>query len=669
MLKFGIAMELKKDTEPEKLRGAYFTPEDITIPVVRMIHAAGWVHGRMLEPSCGDGAFLKPLSKKMAVDVEIDAVELNDESFGIANERFASLQGFHLYHDDFFDFIETRSENTYDLIIGNPPYIRYQYLTEEQRSEIGKIFTANGLRVNKLANAWVGFVVACVQLLKDGGHLVFVLPAEILQVKYAEGLREYLLRECSKLTVVTFEKLVFPEIEQEVVVLMVERGAAEPEMRIIRLNDADGLTSLDFNAVPFTKIASGKEKWTKYFTASNEIDILSRLREDDRFVPFSSYGTINVGVTTGNNAYFSIDDNTAELYGLHDALMPLIGRSSHAHGIFFTKEDWETNRRAGKRSSLLVFPDKPEEEYPEKYRAYIRQGVAAKQNEGYKCKIRERWYIIPSIWIPDAFFLRRNYEYPKFVLNECNAISTDTMHRMKIRDGVDKRLLLLSYYNSVSFAFAETCGRSYGGGVLEILPGEMGNILMPRLEHIAAPKLNRLLDVVDFIVRNDSTIENALDLVDREILQDELGVSQNVCSKCRSIWKKLKARRLGRSDAVRPILADGASALIQMRLLERTSTYITEIDGHVVLVANVTSAYQKWIAQRRLFACAISEVRGQMRMKVDRVCIRVKGSDPLLCSVAGETMISGSDLIQMKCLKNPCPTKGYRLFALGGGEV
>ena len=662
-------MELKKNTEPEKLRGAYFTPEAITTPVVRMIRAAGWAHGRVLEPSCGDGAFLKPLSKKMVADLEIDAVELNDESFEIVNERFARLQGFNLYHGDFFDFIKTRSESTYDLVIGNPPYIRYQYLTEEQRSEIGKIFTANGLRANKLVNAWVGFVVACIQLLKDGGHLVFVLPAEILQVKYAEGLREYLLRECSKLTIVTFEKLVFPEIEQEVVVLMVEKGLAAPEMRIIRLNDADGLKSLDFNVAPFTKIASGKDKWTKYFTASNEIEVLSRLREDNRFAPFSSYGTINVGVTTGNNAYFSIDENTAELYDLHDALMPLIGRSSHAHGIFFTKEDWEANRRAGKRSSLLVFPDKPEEEYPEKYRAYIRQGAVTKQNEGYKCKIRERWYIIPSIWIPDAFFLRRNYEYPKFVLNECKAISTDTMHRMKIRDGVDKRLLLLSYYNSVSFAFAETCGRSYGGGVLEILPGEMGNILITRLGHIAIPKLNRLLDIVDFIVRNDSNIENALDLVDREILQDELGVSQNVCSKCRNIWKKLKTRRLGRSDAVRPILAEGASALVQMRLLESASTYVTELDGHVVLVANVTGSYQKWIAQRRLFAGAIPAVKGQMRMKVDRICIHAKGSDPLLYPVVGETMTSGSNLIQMKCPKKPIPTKGYRLFALGGGEV
>ena len=171
-------MELKKNTEPEKLRGAYFTPEAITTPVVRMIRAAGWAHGRVLEPSCGDGAFLKPLSKKMVADLEIDAVELNDESFEIVNERFARLQGFNLYHGDFFDFIKTRSESTYDLVIGNPPYIRYQYLTEEQRSEIGKIFTANGLRVNKLVNAWVGFVVACIQLLKDGGHLVFHLKRQ-----------------------------------------------------------------------------------------------------------------------------------------------------------------------------------------------------------------------------------------------------------------------------------------------------------------------------------------------------------------------------------------------------------------------------------------------------------------------------------------------------------
>ena len=67
------------------------------------------------------------------------------------------------------------------------------------------------------------------------------------------------------------------------------------------------------------------------------------------------------------------------------------------------------------------------------------------------------------------------------MLNCCNAVSTDTMHRIKFNDGVEPERILLSYYNSISFAFTELCGRSYGGGVLEILPREVGNILVPNL--------------------------------------------------------------------------------------------------------------------------------------------------------------------------------------------
>lgn len=83
---------------------------------------------------------------------------------------------------------------------------------------------------------------------------------------------------------------------------------------------------------------------------------------------------------------------------------------------------------------------------------------------------------VPSIWIPDAFFLRRNNLYPKLVFNRCGAISTDTMHRMKFKTGIDPKLAIIAYYNSIAFAFTELCGRSYGGGVLEILPKEVGNI-------------------------------------------------------------------------------------------------------------------------------------------------------------------------------------------------
>ena len=51
-------------------------------------------------------------------------------------------------------------KETYDLILGNPPYIRYQYLTEEQREIQSNILTSHGMKSNKLINAWVAFLVS-----------------------------------------------------------------------------------------------------------------------------------------------------------------------------------------------------------------------------------------------------------------------------------------------------------------------------------------------------------------------------------------------------------------------------------------------------------------------------------------------------------------------------
>lgn len=72
---------------------------------------------------------------------------------------------------------------------------------------------------------------------------------------------------------------------------------------------------------------------------------------------------------------------------------------------------------------LIYFPEVEYEKYPNKHKEYINFGEVNGENEGYKCSIRDRWYRIPSVWVPDAFFLRRNNLYPKFVVNCCNAVS------------------------------------------------------------------------------------------------------------------------------------------------------------------------------------------------------------------------------------------------------
>lgn len=541
-------MKLKKDSTEQKLRGAFYTPLQLSDAMVKLC-MSDKVHS-VLEPSCGDGVFLDSLAHMSILRTvkSVTAVEIEPDEAAKVSKRYKDFDNVTVLTEDFFEFYSREhKQRQFDLILGNPPYIRYQYLTESQRELQSNILSSHGMKSNKLINAWVAFLVACVQMLSDHGRIAFVIPAEIMQVAYAEDLRLYLSENLTKITLLTFEQLVFPDIEQEVVVFIGEKGGEEKGIRIIEMNDLNSFAEFDIEQNGFQKMQHVKEKWTKYFVNASEMELIQRIREDKRFAKFSEYGLINVGITTGNNSYFSVTDETSHEYALDEVTLPLIGRSSHAHGIFFTEEDWKRNRDEGKRARLVVFPeDTSLSDYPDLHKDYISMGETSGENTGYKCAIRDRWYVVPSVWVPDAFFLRRNNLYPKFVLNQCDAVSTDTMHRMKFYLGVEPENVLLSYYNSISFAFTEICGRSYGGGVLEILPGEMGNIMLPRLDTIDPEFRNSLLQQIDEIVRKDANIEAALDLVDKEVLVSMLRIEPDWCRACRKIWKKLQQRRLGR---------------------------------------------------------------------------------------------------------------------------
>lgn len=541
-------MILKEESSEQKLRGAYYTPLKLAEKMVDFFKADDSIK-TILEPSCGDGVFIDALleGKFLNKDKSVTAIEIEKKEAEKLQKKLDKNSDVEILNRDFFEFYhEYKDEKKYDLILGNPPYIRYQYLDEKQREEMAEILTAHNMKSNKLINTWVGFMVSCVHMLNENGKIAFVIPAEILQVAYAEDLRLFLSNELSKITLLTFEELIFPGIEQEVVVFIGEKGDSEKGIKIVELKNLEDLDYLDINSNGFQKLSHVHEKWTKYFTTLEQNHLISALKVDKRFQKLSDTGIINVGITTGNNKYFSVNQERVDKYDLSDVVRPLIGRSSHAHSIYFYQEDWQKNVEQGKAAYLIDFPDKPIEEYTDGQKEYIELGEKNGENTGYKCRIREHWYKIPSIWVSDAFFLRRNNLYPKFVLNCCDAVSTDTMHRVKFKEGIEPERIILSYYNSISFAFTEICGRSYGGGVLEILPGEVGNILVPILNSVPLDRVQEILRKVDRIVRNNENIENALNLVDNEILVRDLHVDSEVCTAARIIWKKMQHRRLKR---------------------------------------------------------------------------------------------------------------------------
>lgn len=542
-------MILKENTNSQKLRGAYYTPLTLAEKIVEYFKDDNSIKS-VLEPSCGDGVFFDAIINQSLISkfTTVEGIEIEKDEAAKLKERLLKYKNINIQNSDFFDFYkENSTSKKYDLILGNPPYIRYQYLKESQRVEMSEILTSQKMKSNKLINTWAAFVVACVNLLSDNGKIAFVIPAEILQVAYAKELRSFLSRELSNITLFAFKDLVFPDIQQEIVVFVGEKKSSHKGIRIVELQNLSEIFISKIKKIEFQPLSNVKEKWTKYFISKEEIDLIASIKSDSRFQKLSDCALINVGVTTGNNKYFSLNKSTTQKYDLESISLPLIGRSSHANSVYFKKSDWQKNVNKNKAAYLVNFSNKKLTSYSDKQKSYIKYGEKNGLNKGYKCSIRDDWYKIPSIWIPDAFFLRRNNLYPKFVLNCCSAISTDTMHRVKFNKDIEPEKIVLSYYNSISFAFTEICGRSYGGGVLEILPSEVGSIYVPKLDAVPIEKVREILKAVDNIVRQNESIEKALDLVDNEILVAYLKVKKDNCVQARTIWKKLQNRRLSRS--------------------------------------------------------------------------------------------------------------------------
>ncbi|WP_188455456.1 class I SAM-dependent methyltransferase [Virgibacillus oceani] len=545
-------MKLKDNATPEKIRGAYYTPSDLAQFLVE------WGFNKnvetVLEPSCGDGVFLESL-KGLDKNFSCIGVELFESEAEKAKQAVVNDERFKVINNDFYDEYEKHlTQAGFDLIVGNPPYIRYQYLTEEQREEQSIILQNNGMNSNKLINAWVSFVVASVQLLNNGGNIGLVIPAELLQVKYSEQLRLYLMEQLQKMTIVTFRELIFPDVEQEVILLMGEKVSEFNGDHLIKILEFDSIKDLVENFEEVDKNVAYKEvdlsttKWTRYFLNQKQNEAIDEVRGDNRFFPFNTIADVDIGITTGNNKFFSVNKEIVKKYDLESVAIPLIARSVNIPGTIFRKEDWLKNVEAGANTYLLDFNGVKEEEFTEGQRNYIKEGEKRGEHTGYKCRIRKKWYCIPSIYTPDAFFLRRNHLYPKFVMNDIDAVSTDTMHRIRFSLLADRKKATLAFYNSIGLAFTELEARSYGGGVLEILPGELEKVTIPNLEDIDIKEelVEELLAEIDKLTRTNKDIIEVLNLIDEEILVKKMGISRDLVDTFNDIWKTLRSRRLSR---------------------------------------------------------------------------------------------------------------------------
>ncbi|WP_462419003.1 Eco57I restriction-modification methylase domain-containing protein [Kytococcus sp. Marseille-QA3725] len=531
-----------------KARGAFFTPTVIADHLARWAVRPG---DRVLEPSCGEAVFVEASARALqelgapAAPGQLLGVDVHGPSIEAARRRLTS-EGVEarLVVSDFFAWA---GQGDLDVVLGNPPYIRYQDFTGEFRAQARAAALAAGVGLSALASSWAAFVVHSATQLRPGGRLGMVLPAEILTVNYAAPVRAFLTRHFEDLRLVGFDARVFPDAQEEVVLLLARGwdpdGASAGTLAVARVSGAEALDGSPLTFRSWTP-PDPEARWNPAFGWSQAYE---RWSNSAVFSALSEWGAIGIGAVTGRNSYFAVSCEAVGEWGLDDgSVVPLCPPGSrHLRGIEFTDLDWAMSREEGRKVHLFRPPGDPSTAA----QRYIEHGVDEGVDRAYKCRVRSPWWRVPLMPVADLFVTYMNADTVSFCANTARVRHLNSVHGLVLhaatRD-VDPRALAVAAVNSVTELGVELVGRAYGGGMLKVEPREAQRIPLPSPEWVRRHE-DELLALADqWSGRRDVRAAGLRDAVDA-LLACSVGVEARELGEMQDLCDLLRGRRSARA--------------------------------------------------------------------------------------------------------------------------
>ncbi|QMU27694.1 Eco57I restriction-modification methylase domain-containing protein [Adhaeribacter radiodurans] len=532
----------------KKKIGSYYTPSILSTFIVK--HSFRKIQDKssikVLEPSVGDGEFIRALSSvkipKGLNTIEFFAVEKVECEYlkakdAASNSTIANIT-FDIVNQDYLKWQKTNNIK-FSLIIGNPPYIKKELLNEEQISICKEIHSSVGLN-NSINNIWSSFLFSCSLILDSQGILSFVLPADLLQHKSSEFIRSFLAIHFQRIEIFTFDQLLFESIGQDTILLFCYKKSNDPGLFYSRIKDKDQLTTSNFTLASNNILISTNTKWSHHILDQDEIQFLHNLKNN--LSPISNYCISKPGVVTAANSFFIITSETEKNYNLSEFTIPIVQKGQFVNGkLLFTYNDMMNLIESKKPSKFLMLSDEVPDNGSKSLLEYLSIGEEKGLPFRYKCRNRKIWYLIPNVpsKASDAFFFKRSHNYPKFLINSAKAYVTDSAYMVDVKPEFTIESVVVSFYNSLTLTFAELEGRYYGGGVLELTPSEFKGLPIP---YTTVTK--SYFDTFTEAFRSKINIDEITNLNDNLTLSKLLLCNNDDLIKIRLIKNKLLNKRL-----------------------------------------------------------------------------------------------------------------------------
>ncbi|SDE52843.1 Methyltransferase domain-containing protein [Salipiger thiooxidans] len=465
-----------------KGNGVVYTPAAVTEVVVAQALAKLDVTaiGSVLEPSCGDGSFVRTLLATSSLNIY--ALDKDEEAITHCKAEFDKA---HVYCGDFFEDLPEVWPKQFDIIIGNPPYVSWHRCDPDTRSRLDRIGEQYDFEGRHLRNAWAGFVVKATMKLAQKGVLAFVIPYEFLTVSYGKRLRDWMEGHFTTLDIYIPNEKAFKSIDQDAVTVIATKGEGPCETVLHRVASLETAGVQSSCRLSSGAIKAASLEMKGFLLDSEVLNLIQKIDQNCERV--SDFCDNAAGTVTAANDYFILSRADLEFNKLTRWARPIIKKSSFlGDAVSFSVEHFDELESTGKACYLLDFSKLHAEKLPKAVQRYIELGEEEGIDQRYKCRHRKDWFKVPVVQPNEGFFFKRSHIVPRFCVNECGVLATDSAYHIRMKPGVAIHDLCASFYNSLTLLFAEIEGRFYGGGVLEVTPNEFRRLPVPLSEFSAS---------------------------------------------------------------------------------------------------------------------------------------------------------------------------------------
>lgn len=310
----------------------------------------------LLEPSCGEGAFLVPAVERLltvASHAGINVADLPSPIAGfdidrnhVASARRAVAMSLQAHGFDaesaatlaetwiqLGDFLLRPERRRFEVIVGNPPYVRIEQLSAQLQTEYRKRYRS----LYDRADLYVAFIERGLQLLSSEGVLSFICADRWIVNKYGAPLREMLTESFRVACYVDLhsaspfesEVIAYPSIfsvtpgnSGAVQVCSLSTASREECEAVLPALSAGASSCSGVSVARYDSWFSGTEPWI--ITSPRHLNVLRSL--ESRFLAIEATGQtrVRIGVATGDDSTFIVGED-ADIEA--DRLVPLVMRS------------------------------------------------------------------------------------------------------------------------------------------------------------------------------------------------------------------------------------------------------------------------------------------------------------------------------------------------------